>query len=74
MSWVFLYVPLAVCGLAVLGFLGFRLWLAGRDLARTVAHASARLSDAATALESAAAGTPDRDRESAHRESPYARR
>ncbi|MGH3343523.1 MAG: hypothetical protein ACRDPK_11725 [Carbonactinosporaceae bacterium] len=60
MSWVFLYVPLAVCGLAVLGFLGVRVWLAVQELARTLAHASARLADAASALESAA-GTPHND-------------
>jgi hypothetical protein len=58
MPWVIFYVALAVAGFAVLGVVGYRLWLNARELGRAVSAASHRLADAAAELEAAAAQPP----------------
>ncbi|MGH8870186.1 MAG: hypothetical protein ACRDYU_19625 [Actinomycetes bacterium] len=51
--WVTLFALLGVGGAVVLSLLGWRIYRKGRDLARAVAEASARLATAADALERA---------------------
>jgi hypothetical protein len=60
--WVFLYVAIAVAGLAVLAALTWRLWRQVRSLGREVSAASRRLADASAALAEVQARLPTSDR------------
>jgi Sec-independent protein translocase protein TatA len=54
--WVLLFAVLAVAGLVLLGALAWRLYGKARDLGRTVAEATERLTAATEALEQASSG------------------
>jgi hypothetical protein len=50
-SWIFLYVGIAVAGLAVLAGLSVRLWRQVRQLGREVSAAGAKIAAASAALD-----------------------
>lgn len=62
MSWILAAVALAFAGLAVLGFLAFRVFLATRRLGREVERARLRLTSTREALVAPSPGGSGRSR------------